>query len=67
MPNARALLGAMTAAEWLRREGRTRGATYYPGARLLALGLRTPVIVDRFVNGDTLGLEGAELDVQAQG
>ena len=57
MPTARALLGAMTAARWLRREGRTRGARYHPGPRLLELDLRTPVIVDRFVNGGTLGLD----------
>lgn len=59
MPNARALLGAMTTAGWLRREGRTRGATYFPGARLLELRLRTPAIVNQFVNGDTLGLDTA--------
>ena len=58
MPNARALLGAMNGAGWLRREGRTRGAVYHPGERLLALDLRTPVIVERYVHGDTLGLDG---------
>jgi hypothetical protein len=59
MPTARAMLNAMTAAGWLEFRGRTRAAAYYPGARLRALQLRAPQIVERYVRGQTLGLEAA--------
>jgi hypothetical protein len=57
MPTARAMLNAMTQAGWLEFRGRTRAAAYYPGGRLLALQLRAPAIVERYVRGQTLGLE----------
>lgn len=57
MPTARSMLSEMTREGWLERRGRTRGAHYAAGPRLLALPLRAPAIVQQHVRAATLGLD----------
>jgi len=57
MPTARNMLNAMRGAGWLSPSGQTRARSYLPGPRLDAMVLRTPDIVERYVRGQTLGLD----------
>lgn len=54
MPTARNMLNEMARTGWLSQEGRTRGLRYLPGPRLLAMSLRSPDVVQRYVRGHTL-------------
>jgi Fic family protein len=54
MPAARAELGRMAGAGWLVPRGATRGRWYAPSARLDAVPLRIPGLMQRLASGDQL-------------
>jgi fido (protein-threonine AMPylation protein) len=56
MPTARTMLAAMSDSGWLVARGERRGRYFEAGPQLTALNLRTPEIVARYVQGQTLGL-----------
>jgi hypothetical protein len=57
LPWARAFLGRLVSAGWLRQEGRTRAMPWLPTDRLLGLDLRFPDLLRQYQQGQTLGLE----------
>jgi hypothetical protein len=58
-PWARALLGQMARAGWLRQQGRTRASHWVAEPRLTSLDLRVPELLGRLEAGQTLGLDAA--------
>jgi hypothetical protein len=56
LPWARGLLNDLVGAGWVRQEGRTRAARWFPTEQLRNLDLRFPVLIRQVERGQTLGL-----------